>query len=193
MKKSYNKVLIDIDNTITDLQVVLDIMASATSKPRITVDDVYDFQLSNVFGLSKHDDIRFWLHHEETIVNESRYAKQRVESILSTFTNTSTEIYYVTMRPQTMYHSTKSWLERHQLTYHDLIFTGAGGDPRSKIEIANDLGIQAIFEDNPALFLELKNHPLNGQFDMYIVDYPFNKHIKQATRLDRQTGLIIPN
>ncbi len=189
--KKYDRILLDIDNTITKLQPTLDLMAEVFNKNTVSENDIHNFQLSKVFNSSNEDEKNFWLEYEEYLTIHSELAKQRTMQIFKDYTHRNTKIDVVTMRPENVCKTTKQWLINNNIPFNSLSCIGKAGLGISKIEIAKDLGSQAIFEDNPVMFEEIDRRNLNNRFDLFIVDYPYNQHIDNAHRLCRDSGLII--
>ena len=107
--------------------------------------------------------------------------------ILDTYTDDNTEIYVVTHRSPSYKNETEQWLEEQDIPYHALFCTNHS----SKIEIIEEEGIEAAFEDNPAFFEEVEQRNLTGLVDTYCIDYSYNKHITCSYRLDRKSGMEI--
>lgn len=187
MTKKYDKILLDIDNTITDLQVTLNVMAKELGVEPKTVEEASSFRFANIYGIDKETEIDFWEKNEELLARTSKLAAERTFKMIENHTHEDTVIYVVTMRPESVYQTTFDWLRENNIHFDHLICLGMD----SKIEYAQHFGIKAIFEDNDALFDEVTEMGLEDEFDLYVVDYPYNEHITNATRIDRETGLII--
>lgn len=187
MTKKYNSILLDIDNTITEIQPTLDIMAKEFGKTPVSPEDVLEFKLSTAYGLTKEEENRFWTDFEIELAEESELAKERVQKILDTYTHEDTVIFVVTMRPQTSYKATFEWLRKNNINFHTLNCLGQ----ESKVDYALHFGIEAIFEDNTKLFEEAKEKGADEKLDLFVVDYPYNESVTNAIRLDRITGEVI--
>ena len=60
MNKKYNSILLDIDNTITEIQPTLDLMAEVFNREPITAEEVLEFQLAKAFSISREEEKNFW-------------------------------------------------------------------------------------------------------------------------------------
>lgn len=187
MVKKYDKILLDIDNTITDLQVTLDLMADELGVERKTVEEAHSFRFAEIYGIDEETEKEFWKENEKKLAVHSELAIERTRNMLDRYTHEDTIIFVVTMRPESLYQVTFDWLRANNIHFNHLICLGT----ESKIDYAQHFGIKAIFEDNDALFDEVVEKGLDDEFDLFVVDYPFNEHITVATRLDRNTGEVI--
>lgn len=187
MTRKYDSVLLDIDNTLTDLQPTLDIMAEEFGVDVVTPDDVHSFTLSEAYGVTEELEKGFWLENEYRLSRDSVLELERVEEILKKYTHEDTIIFIATMRPKEMYEVTFNWLRENDIHFDHLICLGRD----SKVDYAMHFGIEALFEDNPDFFDEVEEKGLNDEFDLFVVDYPYNRHIKNAIRLDRETGKVL--
>lgn len=188
MTKKYDRIVLDIDNTITDLQTVLDIISFKLNKPAVTVADIHSYNLSKAFNITPEEDQRFWKENEDFIARHSTLAKRRTFEMLNRHTHKDTRIDVVTMRPENVYHTTKDWLIRNGVPFNQLICIGKEGMGVSKIAIAEDLKAEAIFEDNPVMFEHVKENKIQTDLDLFLVDYPYNQTIQNGIRLNNQTG-----
>lgn len=187
LTKKYDKILLDIDNTITDLQVTLDVMAEELGVEPKSVEDAHSFRFADIYGIDKKTEVDFWERNEALLAEKSKLVTERTFKMLENHTHEDTIIFVVTMRPESVYDVTFNWLRENGVHFDHLACIGMD----SKIEYAQHFGIRAIFEDNDALFNEVTEKGLDDEFDLYVVDYPYNEHITNATRIDRDTGLIM--
>ena len=184
MTKKYDSILLDIDNTITELQPTLDLMAKEFNREPVSAEDVLDFKLARAYNLTSEEEKSFWTGYEIELAERSELAVERVQNMLDTYTHEDTTIFVVTMRPQKSYEATFNWLRANNINFDTLICLGQ----ESKVDYALHFGIEAIFEDNADLFEEVKRKELEDKFDLFVVDYPYNKTVDNAVRLDRKTG-----
>ena len=184
MTKKYDSILLDIDNTITELQPTLDLMAKEFNREPVSAEDVLDFKLARAYNLTSEEEKGFWIDYEIELAERSELAVERVQNMLDTYTHEDTTIFVVTMRPQGSYEATFNWLRANNINFDTLICLGQ----ESKVDYALHFGIEAIFEDNADLFEEVKRKELEDKFDLFVVDYPYNKTVDNAVRLDRKTG-----
>lgn len=184
MTKKYDSILLDIDNTITELQPTLDLMAKEFNREPVSAEDVLDFKLARAYNLTSEEEKSFWTGYEIELAERSELAVERVQNMLDTYTHEDTTIFVVTMRPQKSYEATFNWLRANNINFDTLICLGQ----ESKVDYALHFGIEAIFEDNADVFEEIKIKELEDKFDLFVVDYPYNKTVDNAVRLDRKTG-----
>lgn len=184
LTKKYDSILLDIDNTITEIQPTLDMMANAFNREPVSAEGVLDFKLARVYDLTSEDEESFWNGYEIELAERSELAVERVQNMLDTYTHEETTIFVVTMRRQRSYKATFNWLRANNINFDTLICLGQA----SKVDYALHFGIEAIFEDNADLFEEIKKKELEDKFDLFFVDYPYNKTVDNAVRLDRKTG-----
>ena len=187
MTKKYNSVLLDIDNTLTDLQPTLDIMAEEFGVEAVTTNDIHSFTLADAYNVTSDQEAEFWIENELRLTQESVLEVERVKRMLDDYTHEDTVIHVVTMRPEEMYEATFHWLRANNIHFDHLICLGQD----SKVDYAMHFGIEALFEDNPDFFDEVNEKSLNDEFDLFVIDYPYNQHVTNAVRLDRETGRVL--
>lgn len=185
--KKYNNVVFDIDNTVTELDFVLEHMGEYFKKPIVGVDDVLDFNLGLSYGVDPDEDLTFWKTQEYHLVKNAILSQRRLQNILDTYTNSDTKIHYVSARPEGLLDTTTEWLESHGLEFETVACIGS----ESKIDYMKDNtpGVEAVFEDNPNFFKEVDERGHSKDFDMFCIDYGYNRTILHPNRLDRDTGL----
>lgn len=187
MSKVYDVVLFDIDNTLTELQPTLDIMGDSFGRTPVSEEDIHSFTLSDAYGVTMDEELTFWQEREAYLAKHSKLAQERVKEMFARYTHTNTEIHIVTMRPPEVCAITRQWLDEVGVEYDYVMCLGQD----CKLEYAREQGIEAIFEDNPRVFDDASRIHWADQFDLYIVDYPYNRRIDNAIRLDRRTGMEI--
>ena len=159
MTKKYDSILLDIDNTITELQPTLDLMAKEFNREPVSAEDVLDFKLARAYNLTSEEEKSFWTGYEIELAERSELAVERVKNMLDTYTHEDTTIFVVTMRPQKSYEATFNWLRANNINFDTLICLGQA----SKVDYALHFGIEAIFEDNADLFEEVKRKELQDK------------------------------
>ena len=185
----YKSVLFDIDNTLTEIQPTLDLMALKTGQAQITPEDVIDFRLSIAFGIPRQEELDFWANNEYELCDDSVLAVDRVQTMLDTYTDTNTVVHVITARQDKYFDHTLRWLERHGFQYDYLECLGK----ESKVEYMERHNIEAVFEDNPAFFYELQDSPIAHKVDSFVIDYAYNQDVPATYRLDVDTGEIMYN
>ena len=187
MTRKYKAVLIDIDNTLTRLQPTLDSMSEHLELTNITEEEATSFYLAECYeGVTKKEERAFWETREADNCATAELAEDRVESIYENYIDEDTEIHIVTARKGHLLDITKDWLKKTGLMYHSLHCVGW----QSKLKwIEKNLPqIEAIFEDNPSLFVEAFEDGHDKEIDFYKIDYPYNVDVPAHYILDRETG-----
>lgn len=188
--KSYTckKLGIDIDNTITSLELTLDEMAKYYEEEPPTVEDIKDFNLSTVFGITSEDSKDFWLEREWYLIENAEVAETRLANMLEMFADNDTEIYIITNRPARFYFETADWLERNAISYKELHVV-----QESKTQLIKDLELDVMIDDKPDLFYEVQTAKNNGErirARMVCIDYEYNKNVPCDIRLGRDGTVI---
>lgn len=188
MGKYYNKIVLDIDNTITRLQPTLDMMGRVFRRVPVFEEDVVEFRLSNSYKVSRKKELDFWHTYEEDICIASQVATERLFAILENYTTKDTKIYVITSRGDKYHDQTYDWLVRNRIPFNQLFCLGK----ISKTDLIEEVKAEAVFEDNPDFFYELWDAGLFPSVDTYCIDYAYNQHVPAKFRLDRDTGEEIP-
>lgn len=188
--KSYTckKLGIDIDNTITSLELTLDEMAKYYDKIPPTVDDIKDFNLSTVYGITAEESKKFWMEREWYLIQNAEVAEIRFTNMLELFADKDTEIYIITNRPARYQFETAEWLERHAIQYKELHVV-----QESKTKLIQELELDVMIDDKPDLFYEVqtaKNNHERIKARMVCIDYEYNKHVPCDIRLDRDGRVL---
>lgn len=177
-----NKIGIDIDNTLTKLDVVLEAMSEYYNKPLARVDDVLDYNLSGVYDIPEEEAINFWKENESWICTESNMCPVVSKVIKDNFINEYSEVHIITARDEKYRKETVEWLKENGIEYDSLIMTGG----ESKKNIINNLGLDVMIDDKPELFYEMKD----SQTTMVCVDYGYNKDVPCDIRITREGEVI---
>lgn len=189
MNRKYNSVLFDIDNTLTTLQPTLDLMANALGHQPVMENDIEQYRLSEAYGATRQQELNFWetMEHEMCVISE--LAQRRVQRMYRKYVHKNTKIHIITARDDRYYDVTLEWLEAQRIPYDVLLCLGK----ESKVDYMEEHKIEAVFEDNPLFFYELESSRIANKVDSFVIDYPFNRDVPATYRLDRKSGLVIPN
>src|SRR5690606_27792383 len=87
-----NKLGIDLDNTLTELNPTLKMLSDYYNKPIMTIEDVKDYNLSSIYGISHQDSREFWMNVEHEVCEKSELSTLRFDSIYRNFVDNDTEI-----------------------------------------------------------------------------------------------------
>ena len=173
-KIKYKSIVVDIDNTLTELQYTVDKITEVFKKEMLSEEDIFDFNFKKVIGISDAEDRAFWTNHEKEIVENVPYVKERVESIKKLLDLDYLEtVHLVSNRPLELRESTLRWLEEHEVEYTTLELIG----DEYKEEVIRDRypHVEAIFEDNPKVIHGIRKQPQTKHIDTWLVDYPYNR------------------
>lgn len=191
-------VLLDLDNTVTKVEPVLERIANVFDKDIVNPKDLKSYNLSDIFGITKEQDRFFWEHYGFEVIEKSIPNSTMIESIYNNIIKEDDDVYIITARPKSQLEITQSWVNRFQLPHKEIILTGS----HSKSGVIESLKIDTIIDDNPALFDEImvvkdlfpksfiSQSLQNDLMKRYVVDYGYNKESISEFRIDTETGVI---
>lgn len=172
-------ILIDIDNTLTKIDYTLRTMEDYFKVERKELEDIYTFNLNQVYGVPDELAHNFWKDCEGDIVRNSELNKKVYHHILGKLRPTD-YVSIVTARAPEHHKETLKWLDKNDIFYHELHCVGK---ELSKLEWSKEQGkdFHVVVEDSPS-YLEL----LPDTVRKVVVDYPYNRHIKADVRLRKE-------
>lgn len=176
----YERVGFDIDNCITNLDLTLEIMADYYNQPTPKIDDITDYNLSSVFGITAEESRVFWEEMEYELCAGAEMNQERLDRLFRLFTHGDTEVYIITNRDIKYYDITKKWLQDNLIPFDKLIMTSGV----SKVDVLKRFDIELMVDDKPDLFEEAKAAGLKTK--MVCIDYPYNRHVDCDMRLSRE-------
>ena len=191
-------VLLDMDNTLTRVDVILDKMSNVFKKDIVSADKLESFQLAKAFGVTEEQEKFFWENYGYEVIEKSEPNKQVIESLFKNIIKSDDKVYIITARPESQRIITEDWINRFQIPHSDLILTGN----HSKINLIEQLTIDTVIDDNPTLFEEIESVPKvfpqsfisnivnNKTIKRYAVDFNYNKDSVVEHRINRDTGEI---
>ena len=192
-------VLLDMDNTLTRVDVILDKMSNVFKKDIISADKLESFQLAKAFGVTEEQEKFFWKNYGYEVIEKSEPNTQVIESLFKNIIKSDDKVYIITARPESQRIITEDWINRFQIPHSDLILTGN----HSKIQHIENLMLDTIIDDNPTLFEEIESVPKvfpnsfisqivqNKTIKRYAVDFNYNKNSLVEYRINRDTGEIV--
>lgn len=192
-------VLLDMDNTLTRVDVILDRMSNVFQKDIVSADKLESFQLAKAFGVTEEQEKFFWEHYGYEAIEKSEPNKQVIESVFDNVIRNNDTVYIITARPESQRVITENWLKKFQIPHTDLILTGN----YSKIQHIENLMLDTIIDDNPTLFEEIESASKifpksflsgivqNKTIKRYAVDFNYNKDSVVEYRINRDTGEVI--
>lgn len=187
-----NRILLDIDNTMTTSQVIINRMADMFGKEYITNDDLHSYTLGDAFGLTPEENQAFWDLLGYAVLESSLPNISLIQNVYKNIIGTDDEIYIMTARPHEYRFITEKWLSTYGIPLTELILVG----DNSKVGLIERYDINIVIDDNPILFEELEvvkelfpnsniaRHMKNGTMKRYVVDYPYNRDVVAEFRLN---------
>lgn len=189
-KKKYRSIIVDIDNTLTQLQFTVDKISKVHNLRPYCESEITSFNFKEVMGLADDTDNKFWKNHEQYIVRNVPYMRERTEVIKRNIDmDYLEEIHLVSNRPVELYEDTEYWLEKHGIEYTSL--TLIGKEDKAKVISDKFHDADALFEDNPAVINGLINYPKTWFIETWMIEYPYNKGTNATYTLCRDTGEIL--
>ena len=194
-----NRILLDIDNTMTTSQVIINRMADMFGKEYITNDDLHSYTLGDAFGLTPEENQAFWDLLGYEVLESSLPNISLIKNVYKNIIGTDDEIYIMTARPHKYRFITEKWLATYGVPLTELILVG----DNSKVGLIERYDINIVIDDNPILFEELEvvkelfpnsniaRHMKNGTMKRYVVDYPYNRDVVAEFRLNQQGDIIV--
>lgn len=192
-------VLLDMDNTLTRVDVILDKMSNVFQKDIISADKLESFELAKAFDVTEEQEKFFWENYGYEVIEKSEPNKQVIESLFKNIIKSDDKVYIITARPESQRIITEDWINRFQIPHSDLILTGN----HSKIQHIENLMLDTIIDDNPTLFEEIESVPKvfpnsfisqivqKKTIKRYAVDFNYNKNSLVEYRINRDTGEIV--
>lgn len=192
------KILLDIDNTITTAQVVMDKMSDMFGKPYVTASDLKSYTIGEALGMTKEEDKLFWEIFGYEVLESSLPNQKVISKVFDDILKVGDELYIITARPYSHKFITDEWLSKYNIPYTELILVG----DNSKVGFIERYDIEIVIDDNPKLFDELEvvkdlfpkskvaNRIKDGTMKRYIVDYPYNESSVGELTINRETGEV---
>lgn len=181
MIKIKRKILIDIDNTLTDLNYTLRALEQYYELPRKEIEAINDFNLGSAYGIPFDQQSFFWEARELDIVSNSILNVPVYKKIRS-LQEPSDTIYIVTARDKALTKETKKWLYKNDVSYDKLYCVGKSKD---KLKWSEEMALtfDLVFEDNPNYLKALSDKTYTVG-----IDYPYNEMVEVNLRLSRERG-----
>lgn len=175
----YRNIGIDIDCTLTELmEPTIRIMAAYYGKPVPKMEDIQDYNLSTVFGITEEESLEFWKNCERELVEKAVLSINRYISILKNFVSRGSKVYIITNRSVDLYKETYNWLVDNGVHFDELVLTSG----QSKVPAIKRLGVDVMIDDNPTVFREVAESGLDTV--MVCVDYGYNQDVVCDFRMD---------
>lgn len=191
-------VLIDLDNTLTKIEPIIEKMASVFNKEVKDADELKSYTIGTLLDLTKEQDKKFWDLYGYLVLENSEPNSIMIEKVFRKIVQEGDTTIVVTARPESQRDITINWLSKFGLFVDDVILVGKN----SKVPLVENYNIDTIIDDNPALFDEIEvvkdlfpdsnisKLIKNNEMKRYVVDYGYNKDVVSEFRIDRKTGEI---
>lgn len=192
------RILLDIDNTLTTPDVVINTMADMFGKEYITSDKLKSYTMGKAFDVTREQEQMFWELFGYQVLESSELNIATTKSIFNDIIKEDDYVIVMTARPYEYEFITKNWLNNHGIKYDELVLVGNN----SKIGFIERYQIDTVIDDKPHLFSEIEvvkdlfpNSNTSkliddGKFTRYVVDYPYNSESVCEYRINRDTGEI---
>ncbi|MFC4738130.1 hypothetical protein ACFO4L_16285 [Bacillus daqingensis] len=131
---------IDIDGTVTHPGTFLPHLNKHFNK-NLTLDDLTEYDLTGVLGVTEAEFWKWMQKHESTLYRQSVLADQALETLNNW--NRQVELFYISARPDYLYHVTEEWFERLNVPYDHIELLGQ----HDKIEAVREHQVDTFFED----------------------------------------------
>ncbi len=160
---------VDIDNTIKDTHRAAVEVYNKKLNKSVKVEDVKEFYLDKVYGLTRQEGRKLWRSLEEEIY-QLGIPLTNAAKVLNELAAEGHWIYFITARPKikNIEAITRKWLKKYGFPY---IGDNLVMNAQDKAKAARKLGVELFFEDAP-------NHLENlvqNQVPVVIVDAVYNR------------------
>ena len=176
-----NRVGIDIDGTLTTMDMVVTIFNRETGK-NLTAEDLYEYDVGNVYGISKERTIEIWKNHSHEMFKrhlciwdiEDFMNKWRYHNTSKSYPN---EIVIVTAREEIYREVTESWLRANRINYDEIHF-----GYHKKIDAVWEHCLDVLVDDKADNIQDIdRNEALDCEG--YVVDRPYNRWYGTRNRI----------
>lgn len=173
---------IDIDCVLTELEPTMMYMGKYFDKPVAGFDEITDYNLSDAYGITEEESLKFWKDEEYFLCRDSIPSEQRIKSIYENFVGDETAIVVITSRDEKYSEVTASWLEDNDIKYDLLVMTSGA----SKKPFIEHFKMDYMIDDKPDLFYEMQD----SDTKMVCVDYEYNKYVPSQLRMNREGDIV---
>ena|SRR5699024_441954 len=168
------RVGIDIDGTLTTMDIIVDVFNRETGK-NLTTDDLIVYDVGDCYGLSKDEAVNIWVEHSEEIfkrhlsiwdIEEFMYMWENYKTVGKKEKN---EIIIVTAREERFRKVTENWLRMNGIRYDELHM---GYD--KKINAVREHFLDVMVDDKAVNIRDIDRESYLG-CEAFVVDRPYNK------------------
>ncbi|RKL68705.1 hypothetical protein CR203_01235 [Salipaludibacillus neizhouensis] len=131
---------IDIDGTITNPDTFLPYLNKHFEK-QLTLDDIVEYELSGVLGLTKQQFLDWMKVHEPNIYKQAEMAEHAKDTLLDW--KKYHELYFISARPKEVKTVTEEWFHRLTVPYDHIELLGQ----HDKLNAVKKHNVDIFFED----------------------------------------------
>lgn len=181
-----NRVGIDIDGTITTMDIIIDVFNRETGK-ELTLEDLKYYDVGKCYGIDKEESKRIWKNYTVEIVKRSipiwnlqdfMYGWERY-GITGKKRN---EIIIVTARPEEYKEETILWLKNNKVDFDEIYF---GYD--KKIDAVGEYFLDIFIDDKADNIKDIEESE-HIECEAFLVDQPYNRYYPAKNRIYTNKG-----
>ncbi|TMW73823.1 5' nucleotidase, NT5C type [Alteribacter natronophilus] len=139
-KKNTYRFGIDIDGTVTDPATFIPAINEHFNKT-LTLDDITQYDLSRVLGISGEDFWKWMQEHEGNLYANAELASEAKRTLMEW--ERKHELFYISARHTRFTDLTRDWFNQNALPYHHIELLGQ----HNKIDAVKNHDVDAFFED----------------------------------------------
>jgi uncharacterized HAD superfamily protein len=168
---------IDIDGTIKQTQKAAVEVFNRHLNQNVKVEDLREFYLENVYGLTVEEGRKWWTRLEAEIYTLGVPLDNAAEA-LNEMKKEGHRIYFITARPDTpeLFEITKKWLKDYGFPFDG---TNLHMGSMDKGKVARSLEVTLFFEDAPEHLERL----IQAGIRTVIVDAVYNREVESLARI----------
>src|SRR5699024_986873 len=168
------RVGIDIDGTLTTMDIIVDVFNRETGK-NLTTDDLIVYDVGECYGLSKDAAVGVWKNHSYEMFKR-HLSIWDIEDFMDTWENYKTmgkkeknEIILVTARGEEYREVTEDWLRMNDIKYDELHM-----GYNKKIDAVREHFLDVMVDDKADNIRDIDRESYLG-CEAFVVDRPYNK------------------
>lgn len=176
---------VDIDGTLTTMEVIVDVFNRETGK-ELRIEDIVEYDVGKCYGISKEEANSIWGNYTGEIVEKSRVIGNLEEFMgkWEFYGGRESEIVIVTARPIEYRDITEEWLRRYGIEYSELYL----GYSR-KLEAVLRYNLSVFVDDRAETIKEIDKFGRGCKG--YLVDQPYNRWYQTERRIYTKTKDVV--
>jgi uncharacterized protein len=131
---------IDIDGTVTDPATFIPHLNEHFNK-NLTLEDIVDYYLTKALEITEKE-FWTWMQKHESMLYRKSIPAENAKKILNKWTN-HYELYYISARPDHLFHITQDWFHKLELPYDHIELLGQ----HNKLKAVKEHNVDLFFED----------------------------------------------